>query len=105
MSNELPAFAQVQPVPATDSVARGCFFGCLCQLAFFGLGLLTIFVSNGKLQNAIFVGWGVTQWIGLVPLILRNKKQQNFATVQGLIISGALGVILSSACAAMVFSG
>jgi hypothetical protein len=101
---DLPVFTEGPPIPANDSLGRGCLYGCLCQIAFLALGFIAVFFSNGKVQDALFVGWGVTQWIGLLPLILHHKGKDHPATVQGLLITGALGVLLSSACAAIVFS-
>jgi len=55
-----------------------------------------------RLGNWLFVSWGVTQWVALVPLILQQKGKGHERTVQGMIASGALGVLLSCACASMV---
>jgi len=52
----------------------------------------------------LFSAWGVTQWIALAPLILRQKSKGHPKTVQGMIISGCLGTLLGSACAAMFWA-
>lgn len=83
-----------------NSIGLGCLFGCLCQVGFIAAGVLTAFsLPGGKLQSVIFMSWGVTQWIALVPLILQQRGKGHSRTVQGLIVTGALGLLLSSACA------
>ena len=43
--------------------------GCLSQLGFFLLGVLVATnLKNPGIANILLVGWGVTQWIGIVPL-------------------------------------
>jgi hypothetical protein len=50
----------------------------------------------------IFVGWGVAQWIVLLPLILYQRAKGRPDTVRGLIVAGCLTLLLSSFCAALV---
>jgi hypothetical protein len=75
--------------------------GCGLQVAFWFLGLLAAMSTKGKLSNFIFLSWGVTQWIALGPLIWKQRSKGYPNRVQGLIIAGCLGVLLSSACGAM----
>ncbi len=82
------------------NVATGCTLAFLCQLAFIFIGVFGLAVGNSVV---LLVGWGATQWIALIPLILRERANGRVATAKGLIIMGCLGVLLSSACAAIFF--
>jgi len=104
MESEPPTFTQLEQRSLGDGVGRGCLYGCFCQAAFIALGLVAVFAPGGpKGPVALLVGWGLTQWIGIVPLILRQRRQHHNETVKGLILSGSLGLLLSAACAAMVY--
>jgi hypothetical protein len=97
MDIEPPQFAELKPIEK-GSVARGCGIGCLCQLVFVGIGLVGL-TSQTQVGKFLFVGWGITQWIAMGPLIW---KQEEALTKQGMIISASIGFILSSACATML---
>lgn len=106
MESEPPAFTQLDPQSSEDGVGRGCLYGCLCQAAFIALGLIAVFASGsakGPGLGFLLVGWGLTQWIGILPLILRQRRQHHNETVKGLVLSGSIGLLLSAACAAMVY--
>ena len=79
--------------------------GCITQLFFFIVGFLLASafrtLNNNGLVTLLWTGWGVAQWLVLVPLILKNKREGRTGTVQGLILSGSLGLLLSSACAGL----
>ena len=98
----------MQPISdPRDHIAAGCAMGCVCQIVLWLLSLWLSFAvgESTKLSSVIFVSWGITQWIVLVPLIRRQRAMNHPDTVQGLLIAGSLGVLLSSACASMmVFS-
>jgi hypothetical protein len=96
---EPPTFAQASP----DSVGRGCLFGCACQIGFIAAAFLAAYViRNGKASEVLFVSWGVAQWAALIPLILRQRAKGYPRTVDGLIIIGCIGLLLSSACAGLL---
>ena len=90
----------------------GCLTGCGVQIGFFALSGLFMFLFDSQLagaglakyENWIFMSWGLTQWIAIIPMILSNQKKGRRSTVQGLVIAGAIGVLLSSACASMLGS-
>ena len=94
----------------TNSLPVGCGIGCCVQFAMLALGgaiasMASVADSRAvpyKARAVLFVSWGITQWIVLVPLILNQKAVGNRKTVQGMLISGCLGVLLSSACAGMM---
>ena len=89
-----------------DHVGVGIAMGCAVQIGFFVLGILASLAlsSSGKLSDVAAVSWGVTQWIALVPLILNERSAGRPRRVTGLIIAGCIGVLLSSACASLIFS-
>ena len=99
---EPPKFAATSPAPS-DPMLLGCGLGCACQALCFAVSLVALGMSQGKLGNLLFVSWGLTQWVGILPMYLRYKRESRPRTAQGLLIYGCLGVLLSSACAAMVF--
>ncbi len=86
------------------SVGIGCLLGCLCQIGFFLLAMAGAFTMNNQLSKFVSLSWGVTQWIALIPLIQSQRSKGHHATVQGLLIMGSIGVLLSSACAAMMLT-
>lgn len=85
---------------ADDNLMSGCMLGCLCQVGFFVLGAVFAYMqNNGRLIKFAFAIWGVTQWIAIVPLIIRQRAAGYPARAKGLLMAGCLGVLLSSACA------
>jgi hypothetical protein len=97
---EPPRFSQQDSAPG--SLPVGCALGCACQIFFMLVGLaINSMTGAGKISESLVVGWGFTQWIGVAPLIFHHKEEGHPRTVQGLLISGCLGVLLSSACAGM----
>ena len=93
-----------------NSIPVGFGIGCTCQFGFFLLGgaiasLASITDSRSipfAARAALLLSWGITQWIALIPLIMSQRAAGNRKTVQGMIISGCIGVLLSSACAGMM---
>ena len=98
--------------PDTDgNLLTGILMGCGVQLIFIILG---IFLFSGvspqgsqgsKIGNWALLGWGLTQWIGLVPLILHQRGKGRPKTMYGLLIAGGIGLLLNSACDGLVFRG
>ncbi|HME05454.1 MAG TPA: hypothetical protein VKG25_00330 [Bryobacteraceae bacterium] len=78
--------------------------GCLCQIGFFVLAMAGAIAMNNQTSKLVYLSWGVTQWIALIPLIQSQRAKGHNATVQGLLIMGSIGVLLSSACAAMMLT-
>jgi hypothetical protein len=96
------------PRPSNDTVLVGCLMGCGTSVAFALLGLLAGLTvdsgGHGKLSDYLIVGWGVTQWIGIIPIIMSQRRAGNKNRVKGLIIAGCIGVLLSSACASILLN-
>jgi hypothetical protein len=103
VDSEAPQTSQSKP---GDNLIFGCGLGCLTQLIFIVLGVLIASQGNGssKMAMTIACSWGVTQWIALIPLILVQRANGRPRTVQGLVITGCIGVLLSSACYGMISS-
>jgi len=85
-------------ISANGDVVTGCLLAFACQLGFIFIGFLGLFLFN---TFYLLVGWGATQWIGLIPLIRRERAEGRLMTAKGLLIMGCIGVLLSSACAAI----
>ena len=87
---------------ATGGIGTGFGLGCLTQLAtmllIYCFLRLSSFLLGGASGYVVLSSWGVIQWLVLIPLILNQRGQGKTRTVQGLIISGCLGLLLSSAC-------
>ncbi len=89
--------------PPNDRLIYGVGLGCLSQLAALALAwFLASRAPVGKLPFLLLCSWGLTQWIALVPLILQQRAKDHPRTMQGLLITGAIGLLLSSACAGMI---
>jgi hypothetical protein len=89
--------------PADDGIGRGVRFTVVCQIAFIVvLGLLAS--AAPKIFIPAFIGWGVLQWIALIPLCLVQRSKGYSLTVKGIIITGCIGFLLDAGCA-MFFSG
>jgi hypothetical protein len=57
----------------------------------------------GRFAFGLMAAFGVIQWIGLVPLILKARASERPETALGLIITGCLGLLLSSACGTWLY--
>jgi hypothetical protein len=96
------------PRPPNDTVLRGFAMGCGTSIAFAVLGVIAALTidsaGNGKLSDYLFAGWGVTQWIGILPLIANEQSKGRKKSIKGLIIAGCIGLLLSSACAGILLN-
>jgi hypothetical protein len=104
MNPQPPALPQAQHPPPEDSILRGCAMGC-------GWGILALVISiaiagaadaSGKATGWIIGGSGVLQWLGIVPTILSQRQKHCTLTVSGMIVSGCIGLLLSSLCGTML---
>jgi hypothetical protein len=106
-----PATLAPPPLPprsSNDSILRGFAMGCGTSIAFAVLGIIAALTidsaGNGKLSDYLFASWGVTQWIGILPLIANDQSKGRKKSVKGLIIAGCIGLLLSSACASILLN-
>jgi hypothetical protein len=102
------AQVEEEPLSGDGSVLAGFGIGCLTQVVLGALSFYAALVSAcsspiGKWVVLIGASWGLTQWVVIVPFILRQRAKGHRKTVQGLLIAGGVGVLLSSACAASLF--
>ena len=88
--------------PYEDGILVGCKLGCLSQTAFLLVGLvIAIFLNNRQGSDLAYLSAGLTQWILIIPLVISHRRKHHPQIVQGLIITGAIGLLLSSACASL----
>ncbi len=97
---------ETQIPPSNEgNIPAGCGLAFLCQI---GAGILSLFSlaldGNNKLGVILLCSWGLTQWIGIIPLIFRFKAEGKKQTIVGLVIMGSLGLLLSSACASTFYN-
>jgi len=96
------------PAPPNDSILRGFAIGCGVSIAFAVIGVIAALTidsaGSGKLSDYLFASWGVTQWIGILPLIANDQSKGRNKSVKGLIIAGCVGLLLSSACASILLN-
>jgi hypothetical protein len=92
-----------QPSDPQGNIMAGFGIGCACQVVFLVLGAVgSMAAGNSKYSLMPLMFWGITQWIALVPLILSQRAKGHSQTVTGMLISGCLGLLLSSTCAVLV---
>ena len=92
------------PAPdSRDHIGVGCGMGCAVGIAFSVVGLFVAgMVGNNTFSNIIFFSTALTQWLGLIPLILYQRSINHPKTVKGIILAGCLGMLLCSACASVM---
>ncbi len=83
------------------NLLAGCAGGCLCQLALLALAAIISQTWRPAVSTDrfVFAMWGIGQWIGIVPLIIHERRSGRSQTALGLILSGAVGTLICSACA------
>jgi hypothetical protein len=74
------------------------------QVAVLVAGLIILSVANGNLKGLalVVVSWALLPWAVLVPLILKLRREGRTRTVSGILITGGIGFLLSSACASIL---
>ena len=93
------------PRDPRDHIGVGCAMGCGVQLAFLAVGLLiSVNLRSNTDSTLAAMSFGVTQWIALIPLVLNERAKGRPKRVTGLLITGCLGVLLSTACGAMLMN-
>jgi hypothetical protein len=94
------------PQPKRDHIGWGVAIAILCQAVLIVAGPIAILATNSlesRIPGLLFSGWGVAQWLVLLPLyfILRRKGHRLAAKV--IIITGCIGFLLNAACDAVMF--
>jgi hypothetical protein len=94
----------------SDRLGTGFFLGCAWMFAFFalaqGLGkVVEMTLGPGIFSLSVFFIWGITVWIALVPLIMKQTAAGHPRTAKGLKISGFFGLFLSAGSAVLLLWG
>jgi hypothetical protein len=88
-------------------VKQGLAVGFVCAASAYILcnilgRFLELTAGPSWFSHSIYMGWGLVQWIALVPLILRQKDPQ---IARGLRIAGILSTLLSLILVALLIWG
>ncbi len=80
------------PAPATnDGIGKGVLLAMAWQL-------LAILLS----APLMFLGWGLIQWLALVPVYFNRRRKGFPLAAKGVLIAGFVGVLLNAGCAALI---
>ena len=83
--------------PAPPSIAPNDGVGRGVLLAM-GWQVLAIILS----APLMFLGWGLIQWLALIPVYLNRKRKGYPLAAKGVLIAGFVGVLLNAGCAALI---
>jgi hypothetical protein len=95
---------RLPPRAPGDHVGVGVGIAILCQAVLIVAGPLMILNMNSLGQwipDVLFRGWGVAQWIILLPLCLILRLKGRRLTAIGILITGCIGFLLNAACDAV----
>jgi hypothetical protein len=106
MSTE-PQPRDVPSPPINDSIGRGVLLTIALQILFIvavpllTLGLMSAVSYRGRavgMPFTLFRWWGIAQWAALIPLCALQARKGNRMTMYGILITGAIGLLLNTAC-------
>jgi hypothetical protein len=93
------------PRAPTDSVGSGVGIAFTCQLALMLAGGVAILLSVGfnslfglPFGAALFAGWGLLQWLVLLPLYFLQRRKRRPLAAKGILIAGCVGFLLNAGC-------
>jgi hypothetical protein len=94
----------------SDRLGTGFFLGCAWMFGFFalaqGLGkIIELTLGPGVFSLSVSFSWGITVWIALVPLIMKQTAAGHPRMAKGLKISGFFGLFLSVGSAVLLLWG
>jgi hypothetical protein len=72
-----------------------------CQAALIVAGVIVSFVTNSLeslIAGILFAGWGVVQWLFLIPLCFMLRHKGRPLAAKGILIAGGIGFMLNAAC-------
>lgn len=91
---------ELSPKETDDSLIQGCMMGCMIQILCLVLAIAGFLsVHSAMLGKILLCSWGFTQWIAIIPLVLKQRAEGRTGEVNGLLITGCIGLLLSSGCA------
>ena len=76
-----------------DSIGKGVKVALLWQLGAIALSL-----------PLMFMGWGLIQWIALIPVYISKRRAGYSLAAKGVLIVGFIGLLLNGTCTVLVFS-
>jgi hypothetical protein len=91
----------------SGSIMKGVLLTIAIQILFaIVLPLLTLGIGSAVLHGysplivpiALLRWWGIAQWIVLIPLCVLQTRKGNRMTMYGILITGGVGLLLSTAC-------
>jgi hypothetical protein len=88
------------PKAPGDSFGSGFGIAVLCQLTLILAGTCMVFssLSFAPFGVPLFGGWGLLQWIALVPLYLRRRGTRRPLAAKGILVAGCIGFLLNAGC-------
>jgi hypothetical protein len=81
-----------------DSIGRGVAMAVMVQAATVTTAALAVVAPPFIVCLSAF---GLVQWIGLVPFMVREFKRGYRSSVKGMAIMGSIGLMLNTACAGL----
>jgi hypothetical protein len=87
-----------QPLPSApdDGIGLGVGVAVMCQFAFIMAGAVTMFLF--PLGIILFGGWGLLQWLVLLPIYFRQRNKGRPLAGKGILVTGCIGFLLNAAC-------
>ncbi len=82
-----------------DGIGRGVGIAVMVQGATMLSGVF------GVVASAFFYclfAFGLVQWIGLVPFMIREYRNGYRSSVKGIAIMGSIGLLLNTTCAGLI---
>jgi hypothetical protein len=89
------------PQSNRDEVGSGVSIAISCQTALIVAGVIAFFVTNSLeslIAGILFAGWGLVQWIILLPLYFMLRRKGRRLAAKGILIAGGIGFMLNAAC-------
>jgi hypothetical protein len=95
----------LRPRVPGDHVGVGVGIAILCQAVLIVAGPLAILTTNplrSRISELLFTGWGVAQWLFLLPLYFVLRLKGRRLAAKGILITGCIGFLLNAACDAVM---
>jgi hypothetical protein len=89
------------PQSQRDEVGSGVAIAISCQAALIVAGVIVLIVANSLeslIAGILFAGWGVVQWLFLIPVYFMLRRKGRRLAAKGILIAGGIGFMLNAAC-------